>query len=192
MNHRLYRCNHDRRIAGVASGLAQYLDIDPTVVRIAWVLSFFLGGIGLLLYIVMAIIVPVEPATDGMPPAPASSHAAASSADWHAGAQWSSARHADRGAGGGQLVTIAGVALILFGAIALANAFLPDWRDSGRFLWPAFVIGIGVLLVVNAVRRGPPEPIRPPEPTVPWTPTTPTTPTSPTTPTTPTTEATNL
>ena len=183
MNHRLYRCNHDRRIAGVASGLAQYLDIDPTVVRVAWVLSFFLGGVGLLLYIVMAIIVPVEPATDGMPPAPVSSHAPGS----HAGAQWSSAPHADRGAGGGQLVTIAGVALILFGAIALANAFLPDWIDSGRFLWPAFVIGIGVLMVVNAVRRSTPEAIRPPEPTVAHTPPTLTPPAA----TTPTTEAAN-
>ena len=61
MNRRLYRCQHDRRIAGVAAGLAEYFDIDPTVVRVLWVLSFFVGGVGLLLYIAMAIIVPLEP-----------------------------------------------------------------------------------------------------------------------------------
>ena len=61
MNRRLYRCRHDHRIAGVASGIAEYFDADPTLVRILWVLSIFVGGFGLLLYIAMAIIVPLEP-----------------------------------------------------------------------------------------------------------------------------------
>ena len=61
MNRRLYRCRHDQRIAGVASGVAEYFDADPSLVRVLWILSFFLGGVGLLLYIAMAIIVPLEP-----------------------------------------------------------------------------------------------------------------------------------
>ncbi|HEX9550877.1 MAG TPA: PspC domain-containing protein, partial [Candidatus Limnocylindrales bacterium] len=52
---RLYRCDHDRKIAGVASGLAEYLDIDVTLIRILWVVSIFFGGLGLLLYIIMAL-----------------------------------------------------------------------------------------------------------------------------------------
>ncbi len=59
---RLYRCRHDQRLAGVASGLAEYLDVDPSLVRVLWVLSVFVGGLGILAYIVMAFIVPVEPA----------------------------------------------------------------------------------------------------------------------------------
>src|SRR5713226_8583302 len=61
VNRRLYRCRHDQRIAGVASGVAEYFDLDPSLVRVLWVLSVFFCGIGLLLYIAMAIIVPLEP-----------------------------------------------------------------------------------------------------------------------------------
>ena len=55
-NHRLYRCRHDRKIAGVASGVAEFFDLDPTVVRVAWFLSIFFGGLGIFVYIVMALI----------------------------------------------------------------------------------------------------------------------------------------
>ena len=58
----------------------------------------------------------------------------------------------------GRGTTFFGVILILFGALALLDAFLPVWADSGRFLWPAFILGIGALLVVTAVRREPTEP----------------------------------
>lgn len=58
---RLYRSRRDRRLAGVAGGIGEYLEIDPTVVRILWVLSIFFGGLGIFLYIVMAFIVPLEP-----------------------------------------------------------------------------------------------------------------------------------
>ena len=65
MNRRLYRCRHDRRLAGVAGGVAEFFDLDPTLVRILFFLSIFLGGMGLFLYIGMAIIVPLEPAMRG-------------------------------------------------------------------------------------------------------------------------------
>jgi phage shock protein PspC (stress-responsive transcriptional regulator) len=58
---RLYRSRRDRRIAGVAGGVAEYLEVDPTVIRVLWIISIFFGGFGLLLYIIMAFIVPLEP-----------------------------------------------------------------------------------------------------------------------------------
>jgi phage shock protein C len=58
---RLYRCQQDRRLAGVAGGLAEFLDLDPTLVRIVWVLSVFLGGFTIVAYIIMALVVPTEP-----------------------------------------------------------------------------------------------------------------------------------
>ncbi len=62
MNDRLYRSPTDRVIAGVAGGMAVWLDIDPTLIRIAWVLLAILsGGIFVLVYIVMMIIVPLPP-----------------------------------------------------------------------------------------------------------------------------------
>lgn len=62
MAERLYRSASDRVIAGVAGGLATWLNIDPSLVRIAWVLlAIFSGGIFLLVYFVMMIVVPLPP-----------------------------------------------------------------------------------------------------------------------------------
>jgi phage shock protein C len=58
---RLYRSRGDRRVAGVCAGVADYLGVDATLVRIAWVLFAIAGGPGVLLYIIMAAIVPEEP-----------------------------------------------------------------------------------------------------------------------------------
>ena len=60
---RLYRSRTDRQLAGVCGGLANYLEIDPTMIRIAFVLLALFGGPGLLLYIIMALVVPEEPTT---------------------------------------------------------------------------------------------------------------------------------
>lgn len=59
---RLYRHPTDRAIAGVAGGVAVWLDLDPSLVRVAWVLlAVFSGGIFVLVYIVMMIVVPLPP-----------------------------------------------------------------------------------------------------------------------------------
>ena len=65
MNERLYRSRSDRMIAGVAGGLAEHFDIDPSVVRVVWVLlALVTGGIFLVAYIVMALVVPEDPLDD--------------------------------------------------------------------------------------------------------------------------------
>ena len=158
MNRRLYRCRQDQRIAGVAGGMAEYFDLDPSLVRILWILSVFLGGVGLLLYIAMAIIVPLEPeeglVAPGAQAGDATGEAAVPSpANWHS----TPATHRHAGRGSGRATTVFGIVLILFGALALVDALLPAWADGGRFLWPAFIVGIGALLVVTAVRREPTE-----------------------------------
>jgi phage shock protein C len=163
VNRRLYRCQHDRILAGVASGMAERFDLDPTLVRLLWVVSVFFGGFGLLLYVVMAIIVPLEPAGGpavGMsatdPTAEGASGDASGDAAGPAPAGWHATpvehRHVPRDTG--RLATGVGIVLILFGALALVDAVLPDWADHGRFLWPAFILGIGALLVASAMRRG--------------------------------------
>ncbi|GAB4571570.1 MAG: hypothetical protein Kow0077_08590 [Anaerolineae bacterium] len=55
---RLYRSTTDRQIAGVAGGLAEYLGMDPTLIRLGFVLLTLLGGPGLLIYIIMWLVMP--------------------------------------------------------------------------------------------------------------------------------------
>jgi phage shock protein C len=162
VNHRLYRCRHDRRIAGVAAGLAEYFDADPSLVRILWIASVFLGGAGLFLYVAMALIVPLEPeagtATAGGRTADSAGQtgetgegAVPSPTDWHA----ASTAHRHATVGSGRATTYFGIVLILFGGLALLDALLPEWARGAHFLWPAFIVGLGVLLVASAVRRDP-------------------------------------
>ena len=58
---RLYRSRKDRSVAGVCGGVADYLGVDPTLVRILWVIFALAGGPGVILYIIMAAVVPEEP-----------------------------------------------------------------------------------------------------------------------------------
>ena len=57
-NKKLYRSSTNYMLAGVCGGIAEYFNIDPTLVRLAWVLFSALGGSGILTYIVAAIIIP--------------------------------------------------------------------------------------------------------------------------------------
>ena len=58
---KLYRSRSDRRIAGVCGGLAAYLKIDPTLVRLLFVLGLLFVGGTLLAYIILMIVIPEEP-----------------------------------------------------------------------------------------------------------------------------------
>jgi phage shock protein C len=61
MRKRLTRSQDDRVVAGVAGGMAEYLGIDPTIVRVLWVLAFLPGGVpGLLLYVLCWLVMPNE------------------------------------------------------------------------------------------------------------------------------------
>ena len=61
MKKSLYRYENEKMIAGVCSGIAEYFDIDPTLIRLAWVLFCALGGSGIIAYIIAAIIIPAKP-----------------------------------------------------------------------------------------------------------------------------------
>jgi phage shock protein C len=58
---RLYRSRKNAMIAGVCGGLAEYFNIDPTWMRLIFILLFLVGGSALLIYIIMWLIVPLEP-----------------------------------------------------------------------------------------------------------------------------------
>lgn len=61
MNKKLYKSTKDKKIAGVCAGLAEFLNIDPTVVRLIWALLAVCYGAGILAYIVCAVVLPEKP-----------------------------------------------------------------------------------------------------------------------------------
>jgi phage shock protein PspC (stress-responsive transcriptional regulator) len=177
---RLYR-SRDRQLAGVAGGMAEYLNIDPTVARVLWILAaIFTGGLVILAYIVLAIITPENPylatgyaqtgaAAAGWSAPPASptwnaSWAATEAAQPQAAQQPPAAQQA-RGRGFGA-AAIVGVVLIVIGAIALADAALPGW-SSAVILGPAVILALGAAIVVASLRRAD-TPVPAPVAPAPW------------------------
>jgi len=61
MAKKFYRSRTERKIWGVCGGLAKYFDIDPTLVRVLAVASLFVGTLGFWVYIILALVTPVEP-----------------------------------------------------------------------------------------------------------------------------------
>ena len=61
MNKRLYKSRDDQKIDGVCAGIAKFFEVDPTLIRLAWILFCALGGSGILAYIVCALVIPREP-----------------------------------------------------------------------------------------------------------------------------------
>lgn len=61
MNKKLYRSDTDKKICGVCGGLAEYLNVDSTVIRLIWLLLVLCAGSGVLAYFIAAIIMPERP-----------------------------------------------------------------------------------------------------------------------------------
>lgn len=60
MKKRLYKSITDKKLCGVCSGIAKYFEIDPTLVRLAWILFTVLGGSGIIAYIIAALVIPKQ------------------------------------------------------------------------------------------------------------------------------------
>ena len=166
MADRLYRSRDDRMLTGVAGGVAETLDADPSLIRIVWALLVILtGGIALIVYIVMAIVVPERP--EGMPiarsgpgPVPGEEPSCAGptrpvarpgrldGATGRARPRAASRRRRDP-ADQTRVGLIAGFLLIVLGGFFLIRQLLPA-LDLGLW-WPLAAIVAGVLLVVVAL-----------------------------------------
>ena len=148
MNDRLYRSRRDRVIAGVAGGVAERLNVDPALVRVVWALLVPLtGGLALLAYVVMALVVPEGDGYGAPTATPAGDPAASAGAD----PTTPPGQSADRRTGTGSGRVVVGVILIAIGAWYLLREFIPG-LDLGR-LWPVALIAVGVLLLVFSAGR---------------------------------------
>lgn len=61
MEKRLYKINRGKMVDGVCGGIAEYFGLDPTLVRLAWIIFSAMGGSGVLAYIIAAVVMPREP-----------------------------------------------------------------------------------------------------------------------------------
>lgn len=158
MNRRLYRSRTDTVLGGVAAGVAEYLDVDPAIVRIIWaILAIATGGIFVLVYIVMWVVVPEAPRGAGMPPPGAATSAPPGASEAGTGAaaaatdsQWVQPDTRQRGSAR-RGSTIFGLLLIGIGLYFLARNWLPQ-VEFDRF-WPLVLILLGALLLLSALRR---------------------------------------
>ncbi|MEP0827940.1 MAG: PspC domain-containing protein [Candidatus Zixiibacteriota bacterium] len=134
MTQRLYRSQMDRKIAGVCGGIAEYFDIDPTMVRIAALALIFLHGIGILIYVIAWIAMPKKPIQLeieklNMTPPPTTEKPPSK-----------------------QRGMIPGIILISVGALILMHNMYWWWFDF-EYLFPAILIVIGVIILVSMAGR---------------------------------------
>lgn len=130
---RLFRSRENRIIGGVAGGIGEYLGIDPTVIRILWVLFALIGGTGIIAYIAALIIIPERPAGEKAPEVP---------------------RNVSSDTGLIIGIVLAGLGLwLLFRNLGLIPdpllAFLAALRAA---FWPIILILVGVLIIAAATR----------------------------------------
>lgn len=156
MARRLTRDTRHAVLGGVAVGFGRYLDVDPVLARLAFVLLAFVNGLGVLLYLAAWLLMPREDAAPSTATASTGSAAAGFETLREAGAQL--ADEVRRGApdpAAAQLVI--GSTLVVAGALLLAhNLGWLHWPHWLRFetLWPLALVALGIGLIAKS--RKPP------------------------------------
>ena len=155
--HRLYKSRNDRFLFGVAGGLAEYFDIDPVLVRVGWVLlAIGTGGIGLLVYIVLAIVTPdgrrmgskssdTSVAPDDVSDTSVAPEDVSGSTDETSQHERTSRRETARNVLAGGLIIVGAVILLhnlgVFGSIR--------WD----IVWPVAIVALGLTILIPSIRR---------------------------------------
>ncbi|PKO23480.1 MAG: hypothetical protein CVU38_03770 [Chloroflexi bacterium HGW-Chloroflexi-1] len=146
MSNRLYRSRDDKMIAGVCGGLAEYLRIDATLVRLLFLVLGIASGIGLPVYLIMWVIVPYQ--GEGVAGFPDTVRTGADEISARARNMGEEMREA-LSAPNPQAGILIGGALIFFGVVALLRSLDIPWLSWFRFsvLWPALLILAGAVLI---------------------------------------------
>ena len=139
---KLYRLPKDGKIAGVCAGLADYFVMDVTLLRVVFVvLTLASGGFGLLLYLILAVVMPTDETR---------SIASAGKTDF--GENVRNLTEDIRANGStDKLRNLFGLALVLLGAWLLLVQLFPQWLNMNwDILWPALLILLGILFVAGS------------------------------------------
>jgi phage shock protein PspC (stress-responsive transcriptional regulator) len=143
VKERLYRSKEDAMIGGVAAGLADYFEVDVTLIRLIWLILVFVGGAGVLAYIIAWIVIPEGP-TRTRPPIPG--------AEDVEGVIPQTTEELPDSERVQQRRRTAGVILVVIGVIFLLNETLTFFPDILRRSWPLALVLAGAYLVFDAAR----------------------------------------
>ena len=160
MEKRLYRSRDDRMIWGVCGGIAKYFGIDPTVVRLITVLLLFAGGAGILGYIILTIVVPLESSSATVPREVVKENVAEiKETATHMGEDIRATFARQDGErkvgtrGGERGMYLAALILIGLGVIFfLSNFNIFSWLRFDK-MWPVILILVGVVIIFGARRK---------------------------------------
>lgn len=171
MNKTLAKSSTDRKISGVCGGIAQYLNVDSTIVRIIFALSIIFWGFGLLLYIIAALIMPMDYETDNK-------QNYKNSYSYEKANDFTNTQNTEEPAGAentgnvnndpdtkkdfngssnntskkSSLSTAAvfGIILVVIGIICLVNIFFPAFNYG--VIFAALIVALGVLIIIKGGR----------------------------------------
>jgi phage shock protein PspC (stress-responsive transcriptional regulator) len=159
-DRRLRRSRRERVLFGVCGGLGEYFEIDPVLIRVAFVLISLAGGAGILAYLILAVVLPeegalAEPGQAGLRRNVESlrTNAGEIAGDLRAGFQGNSGVSVDeageRPASAGRSPQLIGLLLIGLGLLFLANTF--GWFGwwSWRQFWPVVLIVLGLAIFLR-------------------------------------------
>jgi phage shock protein C len=145
MTERLYRSGRDKMIGGVCGGLAEYFQIDVTLIRLVAVIALFLGGAGFFAYLVAWIIIPVNPEHQDSYSDPA--HPGDKIEEVISDVLRPDASDDERT----RRTKIGGLILIVLGSLFMLNIWFP-YFNIGR-MWPLILIFIGLAILLRGGRK---------------------------------------
>lgn len=160
---RLYRSRTDRMIWGVCGGLAKYFNIDPVLVRIIFVLLILANGLGVIVYIILAIVIPVEGSKAATPRETTRENIkemkrTATEIGEEVRAAFATEKKTteektepdDRKR---QSQNLIGIVLVLVGILILMSTLNLFWWFRWGYLWPIILVIIGLIIIINAWRK---------------------------------------
>jgi len=159
MEKRLYRSQSDRMIWGVCGGLAKYFDMDPTIVRIIAVLTVFISGAGIIAYIILAIVIPLENSKSAEPrdtikenveeiketTSELGREIRSTLTGKTDAEEETEIRHRRR--------NIFGIIIVVIGVLLLLGSLDVFWWMRWTYLWPLIIIAIGLIIVFSNRRK---------------------------------------
>ena len=161
MEKRLYRSKSDRMIWGVCGGLAKYFDMDPTIIRVIAVLTIFISGAGILAYIILAIVVPLETSKSAEPKDTIKENVEEmKKTASELGQEIQSTFAKDESDTEEETKKVRyrrrnlfGIVLIILGIIFLLGSLNLLWWFRWSYLWPLAIVAIGLLIIISNRRK---------------------------------------